>query len=148
MSKADKRINKLEQRNETYNNSQTCNVDNKNPHINDPAIYIYSDSDKEQQLNTTQSITTTYSTEAIDTKVMSSLHRFPNTGLLKRLHLPENFLETLLNIFNYIWTTGKFPDDWQYATTIPIPKPGKDPAEPNNYRPIALTSCLCKHLEE
>ena len=58
-------------------------------------------------------------------------------------HLPENSLETLLNIFNYIWTTGKFPDDWQYATIIPIPKHGKDPTEPNNYRPLALTSCLC-----
>ena len=52
-----------------------------------------------------------------------------------------------MNIFNYIWTTGKFSVDWQYATIIPIPKPGKDPAEPNNYRPIALTSCLCKTLE-
>ena len=52
-----------------------------------------------------------------------------------------------MNIFNYIWTTGKFPDDWQYATVILIPKPGKDPAEPNNYRPIALTSCLCKTHE-
>ena len=52
-----------------------------------------------------------------------------------------------MNIFNYNWTTGKFPDDWQYATTIPIPKPGKDAAEPNNYRHIALTSCLCKTLE-
>ena len=62
-------------------------------------------------------------------------------------HLPDTSLETLLNIFNYIWTTGKFPDGWQYATIISIPKPGKDPAEPNNYRPIALTSCLCKTLE-
>ena len=62
-------------------------------------------------------------------------------------HLPENSLETLLNIFNYIWTTGKFPEDWTLATIIPIPKPGKDPAEPNNCRPIALTSCLCKTLE-
>ena len=62
-------------------------------------------------------------------------------------HLPENSLETLLNIFDYIWTTGKFPEDLTYATIIPIPKPGKDPAEPNNYRPIALTSCLCKILE-
>ena len=62
-------------------------------------------------------------------------------------HLPYTSLETLLNIFNYIWTTGKFPDDWQYATIIPIPKPGKDPVEPNNYRPIALTSCLCKTVE-
>ena len=63
-------------------------------------------------------------------------------------HLPDTSLETLLKIFNYIWTTGKFPDGWQYATIIPIPKPGKDPAEPNNYRPIALTSCLCKTLEK
>ena len=30
---------------------------------------------------------------------------------------------------------------------IRIPKPGKDPAEQNNYRPIALASCLCKTLE-
>ena len=62
-------------------------------------------------------------------------------------HLPENSLETLLNVFNYIWTTGKFPEDWTYTTIIPIPKPGKDPAERNNYRPIALTSCLCKTLK-
>ena len=62
-------------------------------------------------------------------------------------YLPENSLETLLNIFNNIWTTGIFPEDWQYATIIPIPKPGKDPAEPHNHRPIALTSCLCKTLE-
>ena len=52
-----------------------------------------------------------------------------------------------MNIFNYIWTIGKFPADCQYATIIPIPKPGKDPAEPYSYRPIAITSCLCKTLE-
>ena len=47
-------------------------------------------------------------------------------------HLPDTSLETLLNIFNYIWSTGIFPEDWTLATIIPIPKPGKDPAEPNN----------------
>ena len=62
-------------------------------------------------------------------------------------HLPDTSLETLLNIFYYILTTGKFPEDGLYATIIPIPKPGKDPADPNNYRPIALTSCLCKTLK-
>ena len=41
----------------------------------------------------------------------------------------------------------KIPDDWQYATLIPILKPGKESAEPNNYRPIALTCGLCKTLE-
>ena len=40
-------------------------------------------------------------------------------------HLPENSLETLLNIYNYIWTTGKFPEDWTYATIIPFPNLGK-----------------------
>ena len=30
---------------------------------------------------------------------------------------------------------------------IPIPKPGKDPTNPTKYRPIALTSCICKTME-
>ncbi|MES9951106.1 MAG: reverse transcriptase domain-containing protein [Candidatus Thiodiazotropha sp.] len=62
-------------------------------------------------------------------------------------HLPENSLSTLLQIFNDIWETGNFPESWRLATIIPIPKPGKDHTEPSNYRPIALTSCLCKTLE-
>ena len=45
-------------------------------------------------------------------------------------------------IFNYIWTTGEFAEDWQYATIIHNLKPRKDPADPNNYRSIALTSQL------
>ena len=46
-----------------------------------------------------------------------------------------------------MWETGKFPESWELATIILIPKPGKDHTEPTNYRPIALTSCLCKTLE-
>ena len=46
-----------------------------------------------------------------------------------------------------MWETGKFPESWELATIIPIPKPGKDHTEPTNYRPITLTSCLCKTLE-
>ena len=30
---------------------------------------------------------------------------------------------------------------------IPIPKPGKDSKNPSNYRPISLTTCLCKTME-
>ena len=45
-------------------------------------------------------------------------------------HLPETALDTLLHIFNGIWTTGVFPESWRLATIIPIPKPGKDHAEP------------------
>ncbi|MCU7801126.1 MAG: hypothetical protein KZQ70_13560, partial [gamma proteobacterium symbiont of Lucinoma myriamae] len=62
-------------------------------------------------------------------------------------HLPSSSLSILLNIFNQIWETGNVPKSWKEAIIIPIPKPGKDNTDPNNYRPIALTSCICKTLE-
>ena len=62
-------------------------------------------------------------------------------------HLPLTSLSVLLDIFNDIWQSGDFPSSWREALVIPIPKPGKDASDPANYRPIALTSCLCKTLE-
>ena len=56
-------------------------------------------------------------------------------------HLPEFALDTLLHIFNGIWTTGGFSERWRLTTIIPIPKPGKDHADPTNYRPTERTSC-------
>ena len=55
-------------------------------------------------------------------------------------HLPDTSLSVLLKTFNGIWETGNVPKSWKEATIIPIPKPGKDNTNPNNYRPIALTS--------
>ena len=62
-------------------------------------------------------------------------------------HLPRPSLSVLLSIFNNIWHGGTFPSSWHQAITIPIAKPGKDPSQPNSYRPIALTSCICKTME-
>lgn len=62
-------------------------------------------------------------------------------------HLTHNAQITLLNCINNIWTSGKIPASWKEATVIPIPKPGKDHQDTNSYRPIALTSCLCKTAE-
>ncbi|KAG1705494.1 RNA-directed DNA polymerase from mobile element jockey [Nymphon striatum] len=62
-------------------------------------------------------------------------------------HLPDCSLALILNIFNTIWITGAIPLSWLEATVIPIPKPGKDHTDPSNYRPIALTSCICKTME-
>ena len=62
-------------------------------------------------------------------------------------HLPFTCLSILLDIFNDVWQSVDFPSSWKEALVIPIPKPGKDSSDPNNYHPIALTSCLCKNLE-
>ena len=62
-------------------------------------------------------------------------------------HLPERTLDTLLNNYNQIWDGGDFPTEWREATIITMPKPGKDTTNPNNYRAIAMTSCIYKTFE-
>ena len=62
-------------------------------------------------------------------------------------HLPHTSLSLLLSMLNSIWVNGVFPAAWHEATVVAIPKPDKDHSDPVNYRPIALTSCLCKTIE-
>ena len=54
----------------------------------------------------------------------------------------------LLQFYNHLWIRNLFPNEWRKAIIIPIQKPGKDPSNRNNYRPISLTSCMCKLLEK
>ena len=63
-------------------------------------------------------------------------------------HFPGETLQLLLSLYNGIWRSGDFPDMWHLATVIPLPKPGKDHTNPSGYRPIALTSCLCKLMKK
>jgi Reverse transcriptase (RNA-dependent DNA polymerase) len=62
--------------------------------------------------------------------------------------LGEKEKEMLLGIYNDIWQQGCYPEEWRKALTIPIQKPGKDPENPESYRPISLTSCLGKVMEK
>ena len=62
-------------------------------------------------------------------------------------HLPDDSLFMLLYIFNHIWLTKDFTTSWKTAIIIPVPKPGKVLSDHGSYRPIALTSCLCKTME-
>ncbi|GBM29936.1 RNA-directed DNA polymerase from mobile element jockey, partial [Araneus ventricosus] len=59
-------------------------------------------------------------------------------------HLTAESQDALLHFYNRIWQEQYFPALWQQAIIIPLLKPGKDPKNPSNYRPIALTCCLCK----
>ena len=70
------------------------------------------------------------------TSIIRCLNTFPKP------HLTDFY------IFSMVYGQQEFfPESWCLATIIPIPKPGKDHAESTNYRPIALTSYLCKTLE-
>ena len=63
-------------------------------------------------------------------------------------HLPEQSQSFILDFFNLIWLNSTFPSSWSEAIVLPIPKPNKNHLDPTNFRPIALTSCLCKLLEK
>ena len=54
----------------------------------------------------------------------------------------------ILNIINRIWKEHLYPKIWELAMFLPFLKPGKNSLDITNYRPIALTSCLCKLMEK
>jgi len=65
--------------------------------------------------------------------------------VLKRL--PLKALAFLAVLFNACLALAHFPTPWKTANILAFPKPGKDPACPQNYRPISLLSSLSKILE-
>ena len=46
-----------------------------------------------------------------------------------------------------MFKNSEFPSIWEMGLVLPFLKPGKDLKLPSSYRPIALTSCLCKLME-
>ena len=62
-------------------------------------------------------------------------------------HLNDSQINEILTLYNYLWTNDVFPEGWRHSYIIPILKPGKDGMKVTSYRPIQLTSCLCKVFE-
>ena len=62
-------------------------------------------------------------------------------------HLSDVTLDCILRSLNTLWQDHVFPEEWRKSIVIAIPKPGKPKNNPDNYRPIALTSCFGKILE-
>ena len=62
-------------------------------------------------------------------------------------HLPRSTKQFLLDILNSFWFLGTSPKSWKISILVPVLKPLKDSYLPKNYRPIALTSCVCKIYE-
>ena len=59
----------------------------------------------------------------------------------------NTFHPMLLTLCSKLYIIFGLLVSWRTSTVIPIPKPAKDASDPNNYHPIALTSCLCKVME-
>ena len=59
----------------------------------------------------------------------------------------DSRINFLLYKFNKIWLEHLFPCRWKKVLVIPFLKPNEDATSEDSNRPIALTSCLCKILE-
>ncbi|MFG1588221.1 hypothetical protein ACDT12_13090 [Staphylococcus aureus] len=63
-------------------------------------------------------------------------------------NLPPSSLNSLISLYNQSWFAGVLPSAWKTATVVPILKKGKPASVPSSYRPISLTSTLCKVMEK
>ena len=62
------------------------------------------------------------------------------------VEIADSIVEPLCNIYNSTLTDGVVPMDWRRANVSPIHKKGSR-VQAENYRPISLTSQLCKVFE-
>ena len=95
-----------------------------------------------------------YNCEFTEFELLKALHHTKNSAPgLDNIHyamlrnLPCTSLCNLLRLYNRIWSSRVFPNSWRHAIVLAFPKPGKDASLPSSYRPIALTSCMCKVME-
>ena len=51
-------------------------------------------------------------------------------------------------LFDLTMKTGVIPDDWKRAEIRPIYKKKGKKTDPSNYRPVSLTSVVCKVFEK
>jgi ribonuclease HI len=63
-------------------------------------------------------------------------------------HLPSKWKKLLHSLFQLIWGNGAIPSVWKSSVIVPIHKQGKPRFDINSYRPIALTSHVCKLFEK
>ena len=56
-------------------------------------------------------------------------------------------MDKLLELYNEIFTLGRYPDPWKQAIVVPILKKNKPAKDPASYRPISLLPIAGKILE-
>lgn len=116
-----------ENQKDLYTDNTTTNA--QNTEINEPFTI--------QELNEAISRTREQSSPGSDTITYEMIKELPREARIELLHM-----------YNIIWKEGKLPKEWKHAIILPFAKPEKDPKIPKSYRPISLTSSLCKIMEQ
>ena len=70
--------------------------------------------------------------------------KIPNIFLKKCAHV---LVRPLRFLFNNIFSMGVLPKSWLEANIVPIFKEKGAKTNPKNYRPISLTSSVCRVME-
>lgn len=99
---------------------------------------------------TTKCIDPVFSEQVILTKLIN-LNTNKSTGVDK-VHpkvlkeCSDSLAKPLSLLFNLSYCSGRVPQLWQCANVTPLFKKG-DKLNPSNYRPVSLTSVVCKVME-
>lgn len=85
---------------------------------------------------------------AINSAKKDSSPGVDNIHNLMLKNLPLVTLNQIVDLFNQSLSIGEVPASWKISKiTMLLKKADLDPTNPDNYRPISLTSCLGKLLE-
>jgi len=121
---------------ETQANNHTRNISRKVGSLN-------------EEFNITD-ISTNVTQADIDTALRLSRKTSPghdNIHYIQIKQLPDIAKSLLSQIYQQCLELAYFPSTWKTAITILLPKPNKNLADPNNFRPISLLPTLGKTLE-
>ncbi len=83
----------------------------------------------------------TWHSDVLNGKTLDRQRTISRTLLPQSLHSPYT-----LPHFNLSLQTSQIPDDWRRAIVTPVAKTPRT-ADPNLFRPISVTSVVCKALE-
>ena len=92
-------------------------------------------------------LNTLFEAHELSVAIRSSKFNFTPGWIEYHKELPRYSTDALLKIYNLIWNKGQLPADWKHSVKTPALKPNKNASDPDSYRPIALTSLLCKVME-
>ena len=107
-------------------------------------------SDRNFSSDNNETYNASFTFEELEHSLQYSKNTAPGRGKIVHdmmKHLKDETKMYIRAILNRLWHQICLPKLWRHAIIIPFPKPGKAHDRAENYRPISLTSCLCKSLE-